>query len=164
MTENTPSIAEGHVVTIHYTLKLGDGQEVDSSRGEEPLHYLHGHGNIVPGLEGQLAGRNVGDKLEVQVTPEDGYGPRLDEAVREVPLDQLPPGVEVGAQFQAQTESGEILLLRVQEVRESEAVVDFNHPLAGETLHFDIEVVAVRAAAPEELEQGHANEAGEDES
>ncbi|MEM7168402.1 MAG: peptidylprolyl isomerase [Planctomycetota bacterium] len=160
MADSETQIADGQIVSIHYTLTLDGGEQVDSSRGGDALDYLHGHGNIVPGLESELNGRKVGDKVNVVVDPEAGYGPRRDDAVHEVPLEQLPADVKVGSQLQAQTETGQTLMVHVTEVREDVAVVDFNHPLAGKQLRFDVEVMGIREATAEELDHGHAHGPG----
>ena len=158
--QNLDQIADGHVVAIHYTLTLDNGEEVDSSVGREPLEYLHGQQGIVPGLERELTGCKVGQKLEVKVTPEEGYGPRVDEARQEVPIDQMPEGVQPGMQLQAEAPTGEIMIVHVAEVDEEKVIIDLNHPLAGETLNFAVEVVSMRAATAEELDHGHAHGPG----
>ena len=156
MTDPT-TIADGSVVTIHYTLTLDSGQEVDSSKGKDPLGYLHGAGNIVPGLETAMNGHAVGDAFDVMVAPEDGYGPRHDEAVQTVPRQAFPADAEIsaGLQFQAQGPDGQPLMGTILELTDAEVKVDFNHPLAGETLHFAIEVVGIRDATQEEKDHGH---------
>lgn len=158
--QNLDKIADGLVVSIHYTLTLDNGEEVDSSAGREPLEYIHGQQGIVPGLERELAGCHVGQKLEVKVTPEDGYGPRVAEARQDVPIDQMPEGVQPGMQLQAEAPTGEVMIVHVAEVTAEKVVVDLNHPLAGETLNFAVEVLSVRAATPEELDHGHAHGPG----
>jgi len=153
------SVADGHVVSIHYTLTLASGEVVDSSADREPLEYLHGHGNIVPGLEEQLTGRGVGDELDAVVPADKGYGEHDPAGVQVVPRDQFPPDVEIesGMQFQAQNEDGSAAILTVSKVEGDEVTVDLNHPLAGETLHFRIQVTAVRTATEEELTHGHVH-------
>ena len=152
------TIAANTVVTMHYTLTLDDGSEVDSSVGAEPLAYLHGAGNIVPGLESQMTGKAVGDKFKVDVSPDQGYGQRTDEAVQTVPRSAFPPDADLqdGVRFQAQDGEGNPVMGVIEKVTEDEVRVDFNHLLAGETLHFEIEVVGVRAATEDEVKQGHA--------
>jgi FKBP-type peptidyl-prolyl cis-trans isomerase SlyD len=154
-------IAERCVAMFHYTLTNDAGEVLDSSQGREPLAYLHGAGNIVPGLETALAGRSAGDSFAVDVAPEDGYGTRHDELVQQVPRDAFRGvgQVEPGMQFQAQTPQG-ALSVTVTKVEDDTVTVDGNHPLAGETLHFAIEVTGVRAATDEELQHGHVHGAG----
>ncbi len=153
------NIAERCVVAIDYTLKTADGSLIDTSEGDEPLHYLHGGGQIVPGLESALLGKAVGDKLSVVVKPEDGYGLHRGDRVLTVPRSSLPEGEEpeVGMQLEAVGRRGEHIVLWVKEVHAETVVLDGNHPLAGETLHFDVEVKAIREATEEELTHGHAH-------
>lgn len=154
-------IADNTVAAFHYTLTNDAGEVLDSSRGREPLVYLHGAGNIVPGLEKAMAGRGAGDSFEVDVAPEEGYGIRHDELVQVVPRAafQGVNTIEVGMQFQASGPQGS-MSVTVTDVKDDEVTVDGNHPLAGETLHFAIEVADVRAATAEELSHGHAHGAG----
>jgi FKBP-type peptidyl-prolyl cis-trans isomerase SlyD len=154
-------IANGTVVEIDYTLHLGDGQVVDQSEGE-PLAYIHGEGQIVPGLEQALAGADVGDKRQVVVAPTDGYGDHDPRGVQEVSRQAFPDDFEPkpGMQLVAQAPSGEPVQFVVQEVRPDTVLVDFNHPLAGKTLHFDVTVRQVRTATEEELAHGHAHGPG----
>lgn len=151
-------ISENKVVTIHYTLTNVDGEVLDSSAGEAPLAYLHGAGNIVAGLEDALEGKVVGDKLDVTVAPEDGYGEKHDEMVQKVPVDNFAgvDKVEVGMQFMAQVPWGE-QPVEVIKVEDDGITLDGNHPLAGETLQFAVEVVDIREASEEEIEHGHVH-------
>ena len=154
-------IAHEKVVSIHYTLTNKDGTVLDSSSGSDPLAYLHGFGNIIPGLENALEGKATGDKLSVTVEPEQGYGARDERLVQAVPrsafkgVEELSPGM----QFQAQGPQGTRLVV-VTQVADDEVTVDANHPLAGQTLHFDVEVSEVRDATAEELEHGHVHGPG----
>ena len=154
-------IAAERVVSFHYTLTDDAGAVIDRSPDDRPLSYLHGAGNIVPGLENALAGHAVGDELTVDVEPELGYGVRHEGLVQSVPKQafQGVDNVQLGMQFRAQTEGGS-LLVTVVEVGDDEVRVDGNHPLAGKTLHFAIEVTDVREASAEELEHGHVHGAG----
>lgn len=151
-------IANNKVVSIHYKLTNDEGSILDSSEGQEPLAYLHGLGNIIPGLENALTGRAVGDKFTVTIPPEDGYGERDNEMVQSVPksafqgVDQIQPGM----QFQAQSPEG-MQLVTVIDVDGDEVILDGNHPMAGITLTFDVEVTEIRDATAEELDHGHVH-------
>lgn len=159
--EQSQAATSGKVVTIHYKLTSTEGDVIDKS-GDEPLAYLHGEGNIVPGLEKQIEGRAAGDKFRATVKPEDGYGPRIPGGPRAVPRSAFPDDVEVqpGMQFATQTPDGQVLPLWVVKVEGDEVYIDPNHPLAGETLHFDIEVVGVRDATEDEQSHGHVHGPG----
>jgi FKBP-type peptidyl-prolyl cis-trans isomerase SlyD len=154
-------IAKNSVTAFHYTLTDDAGQVIDSSDGHEPLVYLHGSGQIVPGLEKQMEGRVSGDKFTADVTPEEGYGVHHPELMQEVPLSafQGVENIEPGMQFQGRGPEGEINVT-VSKVDGDTVFIDGNHPLAGKTLHFAVEVTAVRGATDEELEHGHAHGAG----
>lgn len=151
-------IAAERVATIHYTLTDENGQVIDRSPESQPLSYLHGAGNIVPGLEKALDGKKPGDALEVDVKPEEAYGPRNEALVQAVPRDAFKgvDAVEPGMQFKAQTERGP-LLVTVVEVGEAQVKIDGNHPLAGRNLHFDVKVADVREASPEEKQVGRVD-------
>jgi FKBP-type peptidyl-prolyl cis-trans isomerase SlyD len=155
------AIADGSVVTIHYTLRDGDGSVLDSSAGGAPFDYLHGAGNLVPGLERELTGRSVGDKLDVVVAPADGYGERTG-ITDKVPRGEFQPGadIEVGMQVFARTDSGDTIPLWVIAADAEHITVAKDHPLAGVTLHFAIEVTAIRVATAEELDHGHPHGPG----
>jgi FKBP-type peptidyl-prolyl cis-trans isomerase SlyD len=149
------------VVTIHYTLKDDAGTILDSSAGGEPLTYLQGHGNLVAGLERALEGRQEGNSLAVVVSPADGYGTRDESLVQRVPKRSLQGAgaVKKGMQFQARTEDG-MRLFTVAAVIGDMVTLDGNHPLADQTLHFEVQIVGVREATAEELEHGHVHGAG----
>jgi FKBP-type peptidyl-prolyl cis-trans isomerase SlyD len=152
------TVADRKVVSFHYTLTDDDGEVIDSSEGDLPLEYLHGADNIVPGLERALLGKKVGDKLDVQVEPKDGYGERDDRAVHHVRRGQLPADmpVQVGMQLGAQDpRGGDPIPAWITEVKGDEVTLDFNHPLAGVRLHFAVEITAIREASAEELDHGH---------
>lgn len=148
-------IAKGKAVTIHFSLTGADGQLIDSSLTSDPLVYLHGGGMLVPGLEHGLENRSAGEQFRVVVAPEDGYGARLDSLVYQVARADFGADakVEVGMRVAAHNEQGEFMML-VTEVAEDVVTVDANHPLAGQALTFDLTVVDVRTATPEELERG----------
>ncbi len=152
---------QDHVVTIEYTLKDSKGEVLDSSVGSEPLAYLHGFQNIVPGLEKALEGKKKGDELEVKLTPDEAYGQRRDElmsTVNKAELDQI-PNLEEGMQLQAQTPQG-VQIFTIAEIKGDEVTLDGNHPLAGEELNFKVKVMDVRKATQEELEHGHVHGPG----
>jgi len=155
------NIAKNHVVTMHYTLKDGEGQTIDSSAGAEPLVFIYGLGQIIPGLEKALDGKAKTDKVQVVIPPEEAYGERSDEMIQAVPKTEFQDAdqVSVGMQFQVQTDNGPIGLT-VIEVRENEFILDGNHPLAGITLHFDVEITDIREATEEELSHGHVHGPG----
>ena len=151
------TISNNKVATIHYTLKDDQGQVIDTSAGEEPMTYLHGHYNIVPGLEKALAGKSVGDKLTVTVAPEDGYGEFDPQLIQELPISQFAgvENVEVGMEFHAETEQG-MQIVEVIEVDEDTVTINGNHPLAGQDLNFEVEVMAIRDAKEQEISEGQA--------
>jgi len=154
-------IAKHKVVKIHYTLTDDDGEVIDSSEGGEPLEYLHGVGGIVAGLEDVLEGKSVGDRIKVNVQPEDGYGEQDDDLLHEVErshfegIDEL----ELGMQFQVDTDDGP-MVVTVVEITDENVTVDGNHELAGVTLNFDVTVHEIRDATPEEIAHGHAHGEG----
>ncbi len=154
-------IAERTVASFHYTLTNDAGEVIDSSSGREPLTYLHGAGNIVPGLEKEMLGRQAGDTFNVVVSAEDGYGEPNPALTNVVPKEafQGVDTLEVGMEFQAQTPQGPLSVV-IAKIDGDEVTVDGNHPLAGKTLHFAIEVTDVRDASLEELTHGHAHGAG----
>ena len=155
------TITRDSVVTIHYTLKDDQGAVIDSSASGEPLAYLHGHGNIVPGLERELTGRNAGDKLSVSVGPPEGYGEYDKELVQSVPRRALRgiKDVQPGMHLHAQTEAG-TRTVTVTRVQGDMVTLDANHPLAGKNLNFDIQIEDVRQATAEELSHGHVHGPG----
>jgi len=153
--------APGMVVSMHYTLTDDSGDVLDSSRGGDPFSYLHGHNNIIPGLEKALEGTEAGFKSKVTVAPAEGYGEKNAEAVFEAPREHFPPDMklEIGARVYADGPNGPITLTVVK-LTETGAVLDANHPLAGKTLHFDVEITTVRSATAEELAHGHVHGEG----
>ena len=139
------SVQEGSIVSIEYTLKDDDGKVIESNVGKEPLTYIHGTGQIVRGLEKELVGMKVGEQKKIQVTPEEGYGLRDPNAVQEIRKDKIPAEAQqVGATLMTQAADGRSLPMRIQEIREKTVVVDFNHPLAGRTLNFDVRVTDLK--------------------
>lgn len=159
--ETVMNIAKDHVVSFHFTLKNDKGEVLESSNGQEPLVYLHGAKNIVPGLEEALTGKTKGDKLQVVLPPEKAYGQRDERLVQKVPRSEFPEPdkLQPGLQFQATHPDG-VMVFTVISVDQNEVVVDGNPELAGQSLHFDIEVIDVRAATQEELDHGHVHGPG----
>ena len=155
-------IAKDTVATLEYRLTLDDGEEVDASSPEDPLVYLHGYEEIVPGLERALEGKSTGERIQVTVKPEDAYGAYDPNGVEEVPRDQLPADLEleVGGIITATDDDGDEVEFIIKELRDGIVVVDFNHPMAGKTLHFDVTIRDVRAATDEEKEHGHVHGPG----
>ncbi|MFB9993728.1 peptidylprolyl isomerase [Deinococcus oregonensis] len=152
-------IAQDKVVELDYTLTV-DGEIVDRSEPGDPLTYLHGHSNIIPGLEQAIEGRAAGETLQVTVQPEDGYGPRDEENMDELDRADFEDDIEVGSTYYAQAEDGSVLPFTVLSMNGDTVTVDFNPPLAGQVLNFDVTVLSVRDATAEELEHGHAHSAG----
>lgn len=155
------TIKSGTVVTMHYTLKNKSGDIIDSSEGKSPLTYLQGSQNIVIGLEKALEGMNAGDAVKAVVSPEEGYGVKRDDLLQTVPITQFdaPERVLPGAEFQVDTNQG-VQSILIKEVNGTDVVVDFNHPLAGETLFFDIDIVEIRESTEEEKDHGHVHGVG----
>ncbi|MBU2761331.1 FKBP-type peptidyl-prolyl cis-trans isomerase [Acidithiobacillus sulfurivorans] len=151
-------ISNDKVVTIDYSLTDEEGELIDSSVGEEPLIYLHGHHGIIPGLEQALAGHRTGDKVEVSIPPEEGYGDWDEDLVEVVSKEDFddPEDLEIGTQFETETDEG-ARLATVIDIEGEEVTVDLNHPLAGMTLNFDVTVLDVRDATAEELAHGHVH-------
>lgn len=152
-------IANQCVVSIHYTLTDTQGQELDSSKGQDPLTYLHGTDGLIPGLERELEGREPGEQFEATVQPEEAYGDVNPQLVQDVPLEVL-DGIEnlhVGMALQSKAPDGSVQNLRVDAIGDESATLNANHPLAGEVLKFEVSVESVRAATEEELEHGHAH-------
>lgn len=146
------------VVSFHYTLKDTQGNVLESSLGDEPLRYLEGVGQIIPGLESAITGLKQGEKKSVAVKAQDAYGEYEQELVVQVPRGQIPKqDVAVGDRFHADSGQGQSQVVVVTAVGDTHVTVDGNHPLAGQDLHFDVEVTEVRDATKEELEHGHAH-------
>jgi len=154
-------IAQDSVVSIHYTLTSDSGDVLDSSSGNDPLIYLQGHGNLIPGLERELAGKQAGDKLKVRIAPADAYGELDDSLIQEVPRAAFggTPEIQVGMQFQAQSNHGPHTVT-VSKIVGDTITVDGNHPLAGQHLNFAVEITEVRDATQEELSHGHVHGPG----
>lgn len=152
---------ENPVVSIHYTLTNKAGEKLDSSIGAEPLSYLHGAGNIIPGLEKALSDSSVGDKLTVTIEAVDAYGERNEEQIQTVSKEMFQgiDNIEAGMQFQADSSNGPAIVT-IAKVEGDNITIDGNHPLAGEQLTFEVEVVDIRSATETEIEHGHIHGAG----
>ena len=154
-------VANNTVVVIDYTLTNDAGEVVDSSKGGEPLAYIHGIGQIIPGLENALEGKQAGDDVSVTVAPADGYGDYNEGLIQVVPRDMFQgvDTVEPGMQFHAQTNEG-LQTITVTRVEGDDVTIDGNHPLAGQNLNFEVSIRDVREATPEELDHGHVHGPG----
>jgi len=154
-------VADNMAVSIHYTLTNDDGEVIDSSIGDDALVYLHGKGNIIPGLENALHGKATGDKFNVRIEAEDAYGEMIDEMIQVVPREMFEgiDTLEVGMQFHADVSSG-TGIVTVIDIDGDNITIDGNHPLAGVALTFAVEVVDIRPATQEELSHGHIHGPG----
>ena len=154
-------ITQDSVVLIHYTLTDDSGKTIDSSAGGEPLAYLHGNGNLIPGLERALEGKQSGDQINVKISPAEGYGEYDKQLVQSIPKRALKGigNVHVGMQLQAQSEHG-ARPVTVTHVAGDMVTIDGNHPLAGQNLNFDVKIEDVRTASEEELAHGHVHGPG----
>ncbi len=154
-------ISENMVVIIDYNLSSSSGELLDTSEGRQPLAYIHGMGHIIIGLEKALLGKKAGEKIKAVIAPEEAYGTRSNELVETVPISnfQAPDTVKEGVQFQARDADG-LHIATVTKVADDEVTLDMNHPLADETLHFDVEIKEVRQATEEELSHGHSHGTG----
>ncbi len=151
-------IQDGQIVSMDYTLWV-DGDVVDSSDDSEPIVFLQGAGNIIPGLESQLYGMQIGQAKDVMIAAQDGYGELDEDAFAEVPLSEFPSDIplEAGIELQVRDQDGNILDARIDEISDEIIRLDFNHPLAGKELRFSIKIVDFRQATEEEMEHGHAH-------
>lgn len=154
-------VADNTAVSIHYTLTNDDGEVLDSSMGRETLEYLHGSGNIISGLEKALSGKVAGDKFNVRIAAEDAYGEFADEMIQVISRSMFEgiDNIEVGMQFHADVNYG-TGVVTVIEIDGDNITIDGNHPLAGQALTFDVEVVAIRPATKEEMAHGHIHGEG----
>lgn len=149
------------VVTFHYTLKDAKGVQLESSFGDEPMSYLEGVGQVIPGLEDQMHGLKKGDKKTINVKAADAYGEVEKDMIVQVPRAQLPKkDIVIGDQFHADSGQGHVQVVTVTGLNDTHVTVDGNHPLAGQDLNFDVEVVDVRDATKDEIEHGHAHGPG----
>jgi FKBP-type peptidyl-prolyl cis-trans isomerase SlyD len=161
MSDDQMRVEDGMVVSMDYTLRADDaqGEVLDTSEGGTPLQFMQGEGQIIPGLERALYGLGIGDAKSVTVDPTDGYGEEDPDAYTEVPLSAFPADaqLEPGMSFGVRDESGQVYQAYVSEIHAETAILDFNHPLAGQTLHFDVKITDLRQATPEEQEHGHVH-------
>lgn len=152
-------IGDNLVVSMHYKLTDDEGNLLDSSEGGEPLAYIHGIGHIIPGLEKALVGKVAGDSLQVKITPEEGYGEIVPELIEVVDIAAFEgvESVEEGMRFETESDDGVVQGIVVRAVEGDKITIDGNHPFAGKTLNFDVEIVAVREAESEEIAHGHVH-------
>jgi FKBP-type peptidyl-prolyl cis-trans isomerase SlyD len=157
--ESPVKIADNCVVSIHYTLTDDDGNIIDSSAGSEPMNYIQGLGHIIVGLERALEGKSAGETLKVVVQPEEAYGPIDPDLIQTLPREAFSgiDTIEVGMEFQAQSDDSHIQYVVVKDVTDEEVTVDSNHALAGKVLHFDVSIENVREADEEEIAHGHVH-------
>lgn len=155
------TVANNLVVGLAYKLTV-DGEVLDEASDKDAIQFLQGHRNIIPGLESELSGMKLGESKKVVVSPEGGYGEVDEEQIEEVAREDFPPDVEpeVGMELGMKDEEGHQLYGRILEIEDDHIVMDFNHPLAGKELHFDVKVVSLRNATPEELTHGHVHGPG----
>jgi FKBP-type peptidyl-prolyl cis-trans isomerase 2 len=147
--KNDNVVKDGMLVSFDYTLKGTDGKVIETSKGREPLKYVHGQRMMIPGLEKELAGMKVGGEKHVTVKPEDAYGPINKNAFQEVPKEKIPVnGLKVGAILAVKSPDGQVVPTRVAEIKEKTVVMDMNHPMAGKTLVFDVKIVDIQPAPP----------------
>jgi FKBP-type peptidyl-prolyl cis-trans isomerase SlyD len=155
-------VAKNAVVTIDYTLKNAQGEVIDTSVGKQALPYLHGAGNLIPGLEKALEGKKAGDHINVTIAPEEAYGLRDEQLVQSVSKSafQGVPDVKVGMQFRTQGQGNEMRVVTVTHIDGDKITVDANHPLAGMPLNFEVTIREVRVATKDELAHGHVHGPG----
>lgn len=154
-------VQDGQVVSMEYTLHV-DGELLDTSEGREPLQFVTGKGNIISGLEREMIGMGVGDSKNVVVAPAEGYGEHDEKAYMDVARNQFPEQIpmKIGTELQVRNQSGQPMYARIENVEDESVRLNFNHPLAGKELHFDVKVVGLRDATEEELQHGHAHQEG----
>jgi FKBP-type peptidyl-prolyl cis-trans isomerase SlyD len=162
MAKDMLAVADDVVVAVDYILTLEDGEEVDRSDKDDPMVFLQGHGQIIPGLEKALYGMRLGEEKSVIVQPEDAYGEYDPENFERLPRSEFPVEMEleVGMILELHDDSGEVFEVEVIEVLPEHVVLDMNHPMAGEALHFQVRIAGLRAATLEELAHGHVHGPG----
>lgn len=156
--QNPKQVGDDTVVTLEYTLTV-KGEVIDTSEGSQPIQFIQGQQQIIKGLEDELYGMGVGDSKEVVVEPEDGYGEIDPENYADIPADQFPPEIPLkeGIELELKDQDGDLVDARIISVDGENVRLDFNHPLAGEQLHFVVKVVGLRQATAEELDHGHVH-------
>ncbi len=161
MADKPEVVADDVVVSLAYKLTV-DGEVLDEAADEDALEFLQGHRNIIPGLENQLAGMKIGESKSVVVPPATGYGEVDKDSVDEIPASEFPEGVtpEVGMELEIKDKEGNEMFGRVLSIQDDTVTMDFNHPLAGKDLHFEVKIVDLRAATGEELAHGHVHAHG----
>ena len=155
----TDTVQNNVVVSMEYTLQV-DKEEIDSSKGQDPLQFLVGHGNIISGLEREMIGMKVGESKEVVIAPAEGYGEFDEQAFMDVPRSAFPKDmtIEEGSELTVRDDSGQSRYARVDTIEGENVTLNFNHPLAGDELHFNVKVVGLREPTSEELEHGHVHQ------
>jgi FKBP-type peptidyl-prolyl cis-trans isomerase SlyD len=156
---STDSVQKDVVVSMEYTLQV-DNEEIDSSKGQDPLQFLVGHGNIISGLEREMIGMKIGESKDVVIAPADGYGEFDEEAFITVPRNEFPNDipVEEGTELTVKDDSGQSRYARIDTIEGDKVTLNFNHPLAGDELHFNVKVIGLREPTTEELEHGHVHQ------
>jgi FKBP-type peptidyl-prolyl cis-trans isomerase SlyD len=156
---STDTVQKDKVVSMEYTLHV-DNEEIDSSKGQDPLQFLVGHGNIISGLEREMMGMKVGESKDVVIQPADAYGEFDEEAFVDVPRTAFPQDipVEEGAELTVRDDAGQSRYARIDTINGDNVTLNFNHPLAGDELHFNVKVVGLREPTSEELEHGHVHQ------
>ncbi len=156
------TIQKNHVVSIDYTLKNDEGKVLDTSSGRDPMTYLHGVGMLIPGMENALEGKSEGDDFSISIAPADAYGDRNDSLLHKVERKELAhlPDLELGMELQVKTNDGSPLVMTIVDLSDETVVLDGNHPLAGMTLNFAIQVRNIREATQEEISHGHVHGPG----
>ncbi len=157
--KNPQEIADNVVVSLDYTLQV-DGEVIDSSQEGEPIQFIQGHGQIIPGLESELYGMSVGEHKDVTISPENGYGTVDPENIADIPRSEFPDEIplEPGVELEVQNQDGEVMDARIVLVDSENVRLDFNHPLAGKELHFSVDVIGLRQPTAEELTHGHVHD------
>ena len=158
---STDSVQNDVVVSMEYTLHV-DGEKIDSSEGQDPLQFLAGYGNIISGLEREMIGMKVGDSKDVVIQPGDAYGEFDEQAFMEVPRGEFPKDMPLdeGLELTVRDDSGQSRYARVDAIEGDHVTLNFNHPLAGDELHFNVKIVGLREPTAEELEHGHVHQEG----